>query len=139
MQTFLPFENFVKTAKVLDRQRLGKQRVEASQILNVLSGKTKAWQHHPAVLMWSGFEGCLKCYHDEIIKEWIARGYKNNMPLLATDEDKKSPRPSWLGDEKFHSSHRQTLLFKNINWYSQFGWIETPKYEYFWPVIRNSQ
>ena len=29
MQTFLPYSNFKKSAKCLDRQRLGKQRVEA--------------------------------------------------------------------------------------------------------------
>ena len=29
MQTFLPFPQFVESARVLDRQRLGKQRAEA--------------------------------------------------------------------------------------------------------------
>jgi hypothetical protein len=28
MQTFLPYKSFSKTAKVLDRQRFGKQRAE---------------------------------------------------------------------------------------------------------------
>ena len=36
IQTFLPYSNFTITAKVLDRQRLGKQRVEALQILKTL-------------------------------------------------------------------------------------------------------
>lgn len=31
MQTFLPYQNFVASARVLDRQRLGKQRVEGSR------------------------------------------------------------------------------------------------------------
>ena len=53
MQTFLPYADFVKTAKCLDYRRLGKQRIEAFQILNILEGKTTkaGWKHHPAVLI----------------------------------------------------------------------------------------
>ena len=36
MQTFLPYPDFERSAKVLDNKRLGKQRVEVLQILNVL-------------------------------------------------------------------------------------------------------
>ena len=34
MQTFLPYDNFEESASVLDWKRLGKQRVEAMQIVN---------------------------------------------------------------------------------------------------------
>ena len=34
MQIFLPYKSFKKSAEVLDYQRLGKQRVEALQIIN---------------------------------------------------------------------------------------------------------
>ena len=52
MQTFLPYANFEDSAKVLDWRRLGKQRVEADQILNIISGKTEklGWRNHPPVL-----------------------------------------------------------------------------------------
>ena len=33
MQTFVPCETYLECARVLDRQRLGKQRVESLQIL----------------------------------------------------------------------------------------------------------
>ena len=36
MQTFLPYSDFIKSAKCLDYRRLGKQRVEAWQIYNTL-------------------------------------------------------------------------------------------------------
>lgn len=36
MQTFLPYPNFNESAQVLDRQRLGKQRVEVLQILQAI-------------------------------------------------------------------------------------------------------
>ena len=41
--------------------------------------------------------------------------------------------PKWFGNKNFHSAHRQTLLSKDFEWYSQFGWKEEPKYEYVWP------
>jgi len=55
MQTFLPYVNFAESAKCLDYRRLGKQRVEAKQILDVLNGKTTAWQNHPCVKAWKGY------------------------------------------------------------------------------------
>jgi hypothetical protein len=36
MQTFLPYPSFEETAKILDYKRLGKQRVEAYQIANII-------------------------------------------------------------------------------------------------------
>lgn len=35
MQTFLPYPEFIKSAQCLDNKRLGKQRVEAKQILEI--------------------------------------------------------------------------------------------------------
>ena len=45
MQTFLPYKSFKQSLQSLDYRRLGKQRVEAFQILNVLLGRTetKGW------------------------------------------------------------------------------------------------
>ena len=49
MQTFLPYEDFRASARVLDRQRLGKQRVEAKQILQALErpGEPSGWEDIP--------------------------------------------------------------------------------------------
>jgi len=41
VNTFLPYQNFRKIAKILDWKRLGKQRVEAKQIINILDNATK--------------------------------------------------------------------------------------------------
>lgn len=105
MQTFLPYASFPHSAAVLDRQRLGKQRVDA-----------------------------LKLYHDLVIREWLTRGYKNNMPLLAEEPDPEYP--FWFGDPAFHAAHRSNLLRKNPQWYGQFGWTEPNDLEYMWPVRR---
>lgn len=134
MQTFLPCVDFKETFSCLDRQRLGKQRVEAMQIYNIIAGKTnkKGWINHPAVLMWIGFENALALYHNLCISEWINRGYKNNMSLICVDFNNLI-MPKWVNDI-FCSYHRGTLLHKNYDWYSQFGWKEEPKYEYLWPT-----
>lgn len=89
MQTFLPYPNFVCSAMVLDRARLGKQRVECSQILSALEGRSvmgeppgerrSGWASHPAVKMWGGYVPALRLYSSCVIMEWIRRGYQNNM------------------------------------------------------------
>lgn len=139
MQTFLPYADFEKTVKCLDYRRLGKERLEAMQIHKIITGTVEpgkngriAWLSHPCVKMWRGYENALATYHNFCIYEWIDRGYKNTMEVIHYDGTMKCP--PWIGDERFHSSHRQTLLFKNFEWYSQFGWNEKPKYEYFWPT-----
>ena len=41
MNTFLPHADFSKSAKILDKKRLGKQRVEVKQLVNEILGVTK--------------------------------------------------------------------------------------------------
>ena len=52
MQTFLPYKSFVKSAQCLDNKRLGKQRVEAMQILKSIYIEDYGWKNHPATKMW---------------------------------------------------------------------------------------
>lgn len=139
MQTFLPFADFQKSALVLDYKRLGKQRVEAMQLLDVLlerptkTGKIRTgWRNHPAAKMWHGYTEALKQYHNIVIGEWIERGYKNNMQLEIIEGD--VVMPPWLGDEAFHASHRSNLLRKDLEFYSQWGWTEPDDLEYIWPT-----
>lgn len=134
MQTFLPYPNITKSLKALDSRRLGKQRVEAFQILNVIlqRTKTRGWRNHPAVKMWKNNPNALKLYFNEAVGEWISRGYVNNMK-----KERISGRiimPKWFGNKKFHSSHRSNLLRKNKKYYSQFNWKEPSNLDYVWPA-----
>lgn len=136
MQTFLPHDSFIESARCLDRQRLGKQRVEVKQILNALEGNSKGWVNHPATKMWRGYEPALAAYGWACCAEWIERGYKDTLQPFFLE---RIPSPdTWVLPEWFggpiHSTHRQVLLHKDFEWYSQFGWTEEPKYEYLWPV-----
>jgi hypothetical protein len=136
MQTFLPYPNFQKSAQCLDMRRLGKQRVEAYQLLNILLNRTtkKAWSNHPACLMWQGYENALKEYFNSVLMEWIKRGYKNNMLYETINVEYPILYPPWLGNEKFHASHRSNLLRKNKEYYSQFNWTESSDLPYIWPT-----
>lgn len=132
MQTFLPFESFIHTSLVLDNKRLGKQRVEAYQILLCLQ-KPNRWKNHPAVRMWEGYEECLKNYITIMIDEWIARGFVNNMERYPLNG--YVAKPYWLGDEKFHASHRSNLKRKDPIYYQQFK--EPIDLPYIWPTKEN--
>lgn len=146
MQTFLPYPDFNTSARVLDRLRLGKQRVEVYQVLRTLFGETKGWKNHPAVRMWRGHERALAQYGLIVCATWTSRGYndscadkiKNTLKrncvstknIMRLNDD---AFPSWLGDSRLHSSHRAALLMKNYGWYFQFLWSERPEINYYWP------
>lgn len=132
MQTFLPYEDFEKTAKVLDYKRLGKQRVEALQILNAMYDQGNSWHRHVAVRMWRGHQRLLAMYANIIIHEWCQRGYCNNMGYFEI----KGPIaiPSWLWDERLHLSHRCNLVRKEPEIYKPIWPKVDPKAPYWWPV-----
>ena len=132
MQTFLPYKSFKQSLQSLDYRRLGKQRVEAYQILNVLLGRTetKGWINHPITKMWKGYENALKEYFNMCVTEWINQGYNNTMELEVIEED--IIYPNWLGDDTLHSSHRSNLLRKDTEYYSKYMWVEDPDNPYAW-------
>ena len=106
MQTFVPYPDLQLTVSCLDRQRLGKQRVEAFQILNCLTGNGgKSWVRHPAVKMWRGYEDFLQLYMNQCIQEWIRRGYKNTMKLAVI----RKPKPPFWWESEIHATHRALI------------------------------
>lgn len=129
MQTFIPYPDVFLSLECLDYQRLGKQRVEAHQILNTLTRESNGWKNHPAVRMWRGYETALKFYHNVSLLTWQSRGYKNNMSLYPIEDD--ILMPDWWGREAIHDSHKAVLKYKNPIWYN-FQGIE-PKEHVIWP------
>src|SRR5690242_8776248 len=126
MQTFLPYPEFARTAGCLDMRRLGKQRVEALQVLRGLTVAGYGWRHHPAVRMWTGYEEALVRYGLEICAAWCATGRAdtcaNSMradlaAACGIDVVRSQAAlsaaaglPPWLGREDVHRSHRSALL-----------------------------
>lgn len=117
MQTFLPYRDFKRSARVLDRKRLGKQRIETKQIYLALTNQNYGWQNHPAVNMWRGYEKALLKYGIEICKEWRKRGYKDEQlgwfSLRYSEHKERIKYPKWLGMPEFHKSHRANLIRKD--------------------------
>ena len=138
MQTFLPDANFQRSAGYLDYRRLGKQRIETKQILTTLF-HGGGWARHPAVQMWKGKERALCHYGIAICDEWIYRGYSDYTRKFFTDilgagVDAPYDLPWWVGDERFHQSHRSNLLRKDPQHYRRFWPDLAPTIKYLWPV-----
>lgn len=143
VNTFLPYASFARSARVLDRQRLGKQRVEVLQLLKALHGETKGWVNHPAAVMWRGHEAALCNYGLFICDEWISRGYNDTCrnkirayfplakPTGARQLFEIGLLPWWFGWKAFHASHRSNLKRKAPDLYP---FDEPPNMPYVWPL-----
>jgi Pyrimidine dimer DNA glycosylase len=143
MQTFVPETSFANSVRVLDRQRLGKQRVETLQIMNALVGESKGWTNHPATRMWRGYEDALLTYQMYTVREWKSRGYKDTCWEKTCDVYAKHfgahdpfdvSIPHWWGDDRVHDSHKSALVFKDPVWYNQVYPDVVGEYNYYWPV-----
>lgn len=140
MQTFLPYASFRQSARVLDRQRLGKQRVEGLQILYCLLGVScHRWQQHPAVRMWKGYEAALARYVVTVCQEWQQRGYADTVQRKVCQLQRQhalraASQPPWLGQENFHRAHQSNLLRKDVTYYRQHFPRIRSTYPYIWPV-----
>ena len=121
------------TAKALDNRRLGKQRVEAKQIIRDLLGETSYRINHPSVKSWRGHVEALKEYYNIIVNEWVERGYNNTMELYNVEDNIKYP--SWANNEKIHFSHQARLIQKDEEYYKDK--FNPPsiylQYDYIWP------
>ena len=136
MQIFLPYPDIEQSARVLDTQRLMKQRVESLQILNTIQGKSEGWRSHPAVKMVKDYPAWLCLYSIKICQEARRRGYVDNLLPHFERELLTYPyiiQPHWLGSY-LHKTHQSNLIRKKPEFYS----IKFPNIPdnlpYFWPL-----
>ncbi len=149
MQTFLPYADFDDSAAVLDDRRLGKQRVEALQVMRALTIERYGWKSHPVVLMWKGYEEALAAYGTAICRKWCRRGYADTcalkmqadaraggVPIIRTQAELAAAGrlPPWLGDEAVHRSHRSALVRKDPAHYRDHFPDVPDDLPYQWPV-----
>ncbi|GAA3633726.1 MSMEG_6728 family protein [Streptomyces chitinivorans] len=150
VQTFLPLADFAGTARVLDARRLGKQRVEALQVLRALTVPGYGWARHPAVRMWTGYEEALVRYGMEICRHWRLAGRADTCEATMLTDLRHAtgiavPRsqeelgvagelPPWLGDPSFHRSHRSSLLRKDPDHYAPLFPGVPDDLPYVWPA-----
>lgn len=139
VQTFLPYPSFALSARCLNRKHLVKQRIEAKQILSVLTGLSRGWPHHPATRMWAGYEGALAYYGWVACAEWLRQERNDEVNLVSWFSDRvpeeEYPLPPWLGNEHLHRSHRSNLVRKMPDFYGPL-WDEDyrPGEPYLWPL-----
>ena len=131
----------------LDKKRLNKQKLEAKQIIENLicydeTGKFKNnYGNHSATQMWIGYTNHLKVYYNLCIKEWISRGYNNNMPLYEVENEEKYhivnsefidnaayfedfneySFPPFCSFLPFIMSHKSSLLKKDPEYYADYA------------------
>ena len=149
MQTFLPYADFAASAVALDDRRLGKQRVEALQVLRALTREKYGWKSHPAVRMWEGYVEACAAYAIAMCAEWTRRGYADTCaatvgqdlaaagfppPRGQAELAEQDLLPSWLGDERVHRTHRAALVRKDPRYYGEAFPDVDPEQPYFWPV-----
>jgi hypothetical protein len=150
MQTFLPYPDFVATAAILDRSRLGKQRVETLQVQRALVVPGHGWRHHPAVRMWAGCEEALVSYGLEVCAVWRAQGFLDTceatmrsdlarakgITVVRTQDELAAAGalPGWLGDDAVHRSHQSALVRKDPVYYRRFFPEVPDDLPYVWPA-----
>lgn len=140
MQTFMPYSDFERSLSVLDDRRLGKQRIEAFQIVEacILPEDNPTRANHPAVEMWRGFEyqcaryGLLACqlYMDRGFQS--PKSYSTLKFMLSVLPH--CPVPAWVRDWRVHLTHRSNLLRKNPKHYRQFWPTLSDSLPYFYPT-----
>ena len=149
MQTFLPYPDFLQSARSLDQRRLGKQRVEALQVLRALTWPGYGWRHHPAVKMWAGYEEALVRYGLDVCVVWCATGRADTCATTLTIDYATAcgghpvreqselaaagELPPWLGRSDLHMSHRSSLLRKDPDFYRPVFGDLPMDLPYVWP------
>ena len=149
MQTFLPYADFARSAAVLDLRRLGKQRVEALQILRGLTRPGYGWRHHPAVKMWRDCEEALGAYGLAVTDRWVGHGFadtcdasiRQELADVGIDEVRTQRElkdagllPAWLGNRRFHRAHQSALVRKDPQHYRRWFPSVPDDLEYIWPA-----
>jgi len=141
VQTFLPYPSFAESVRVLDRARMGKQRVEALQVLRAITVPGYGWRHHPVALMWRGYLPALTKYALESADAWIEQGHADTVrpqvlafaPEVADLAQDDLELPPWIGDAGFHRSHQSNLVRKDPEFYRPFFPDVPDDLPYLWP------
>ena len=149
VQTFLPYPDFERSARVLDLKRLGKQRVETIQVVRALTRPGYGWANHPAVLMWKGFEEALGRYGLVCCQVWTESGFGDtcaatiaaDLAAAGVERIRTQPElatagalPPWLGRDEVHRSHQSALVRKDPERYRPLFPDAPPDVPYLWPV-----
>jgi len=116
---FHPFGSAEESVSSLDNARLGKQRLEAKQIiLNIEAaerGEKRGFTSHPASRAYEGHLNYLKYYYNLTLEEWARRGMKNTMAPFEVESPVEVP---WFAEcVPRMMADRAALIRKYPAWY----------------------
>ena len=117
MQVFVPYPSPIDVAKCLDPRRLRKQIIECDQILDAISGKSKAWMNHPIAKMYLHHSTWLSFYRDCLYYFMDGDIY---WAKDRSDHADEFCRPPFLTDS-FCDQHKRRLYTKAPELYPQFA------------------
>lgn len=144
IKTLLPYANFEVSARALNAGHLGLQRLEVKALLMALNvpmsgSKPNKVNNHLAVKMWSGHEWALAQYGSTICREWVRRGFRDDLQTQFTEalkylKKQRKPLPGWLGWDAFHISHQSNLVREDSGHYKKLfpSWVPD-NLPYIWP------
>ena len=136
MQTFLPFKNFEKSARILDSRRLNKQIVEGFQILEDRVPN----KNHPICLFWGENKKSLKDYILIFCEEYERRFNKIHSIFYKIKNNEYKDNKVLIIPELMILSHKVNLLRKDYNFYNNKIELkyDLNKYPlgYYWPVSK---
>ena len=110
----------LETAQALDKSRLNKQIIECKQILDALNG-AKAWNKHPAVLQYKGYEKWLISYLE------CLTAYQNVQRLEASIQSQYACdwyKPHWHTQD-YYDQMKRRLYTKDKEHYKQWWSLGT--------------
>jgi hypothetical protein len=120
VNVFILTDSPKECVKYLDYRRLGKQRVEAKQIIDVIEKKSGGWYDHPVTKMWINNVEALKYYFNCCVDEWSKRGYKNTMEKFVFDSEinEADILPWFYKNKQIQNCYKASLLRKNTEYYT---------------------
>ena len=138
----------IAAARVLDAKRLGKQRVEAIQVLRALTGARIRLAPSPCRRDVGGIRGGAGALRARHLRGVVPTGQADTCATTCHDLTRTTgigtPRtqaelaaagelPPWLGDDAFHRSHQSALVRKDPQHYRKFFADVPDDLEYVWP------
>lgn len=130
MQTFLPYSSFTESAKVLDNKRLGKQRVEAYQILKTLLQGPRYCKIHPYSPISNNYPYCsIKDDLQKLTSHYIIKTPWYNHPAVQMwkgHEWELCMYGKIICDEWINCGFKDTMRDKFLNWFNKLANIQKP-------------
>lgn len=111
----MPFPDFLKSARCLDKRRQFKQVLETYQILNTIRGLSQGWKNHPCIKMWQNYPDCLQYYYN-IFYEYAVNHHGIKIQKLPppTLLPKYLIYPPWFDEPKFFYAMKANLCRKAV-------------------------